>query len=129
MSDTRVRLGRRGEALAREHLEGAGYTILDANYRCQWGEIDLIAQQGKELVFVEVRTRRTAAYGSPQESITRQKAEHLVATALDYLQNHVPEPGRDNLNWRIDLISIRFDPAKSGAAPPQLEHLQHAVEL
>ena len=126
MSMSRVRLGRQGERLAQQHLLKAGYRIVAANYRCQWGEIDIVAEDGEELVFVEVRTRRSSAYGTPQESLTPEKIEHLHLAAQDYLQNRVPEPGRDNLNWRIDLVSIRF-PAGNGA--PLIEHLKHAVQL
>ena len=127
MSMSRVRLGRQGESLARQYLQQAGYRILAANYRCPWGEVDLVAQEGEELVFVEVRTRRSSAYGSPQESITAEKIERLQATAQDYLQNHTPEPGRSELHWRIDLVSIRFDGA--GASAPSIEHLKHAVQF
>ena len=129
MSMSRVRLGRQGENLARQYLLQAGYRILAANYRCPWGEIDLVAQDGEELVFVEVRTRRSSAYGSPQESITPEKIERLQATAQDYLQNHTPEPGRSELHWRIDLVSIRFDAARAGASAPSIEHLKHAVQF
>ena len=126
---SRVRLGRQGESLARQYLLQAGYRILAANYRCPWGEIDLVAQDGEELVFVEVRTRRSSAYGSPQESITPEKIERLQATAQDYLQNHTPEPGRSELQWRIDLVSIRFDTGGAGASAPTIEHLKHAVQF
>ena len=129
MSMSRVRLGRQGESLARQYLLQAGYRILAANYRCPWGEVDLVAQEGEELVFVEVRTRRSSAYGSPQESITPEKIERLQATAQDYLQNHTPEPGRSELQWRIDLVSIRFDAAGAGASAPTIEHLKHAVQF
>ena len=129
MSMSRVRLGRQGESLARQYLLQAGYRILAANYRCPWGEIDLVAQEGEELVFVEVRTRRSSAYGSPQESITPEKIERLQATAQDYLQNHTPEPGRSELQWRIDLVSIRFDATGAGASAPTIEHLKHAVQF
>ena len=128
MSTARVRLGRQGEKLARRHLERAGYRILDANYRCPWGEIDLVAQDGAELVFVEVRTRRAAEYGTPQESITAEKRQHLQATALDYLQKRRPEPAQSEIPWRIDLISVRFDRNAASNRPPLLEHLKYAVE-
>ena len=128
MSTARVRLGRQGENLARRHLERAGYRILDANYRCPWGEIDLVAQDGAELVFVEVRSRRTANYGTPQESITAEKREHLQAAALDYLQKRRPELGRSEIPWRIDLISVRFDGGAGKGQPPLIEHLKYAVE-
>ena len=128
MSTARVRLGRQGEKLARRYLERAGYHILDANYRCPWGEIDLVAQDGAELVFVEVRTRRAAGYGTPQESITAEKREHLQAAAQDYLQKRRPEPAQSEIPWRIDLISVRFDRNASQSQPPLLEHLKYAVE-
>ncbi len=140
----RVRLGREGERLARQYLEGAGYRVVAANYRCLWGEIDLIAWDGAELVFVEVRSRRSSGYGSPEESITPEKMERLLATAQDYLQNRLPELGRGEIDWRIDLIGIRFyagvteagmdagngrdERIKEGRAP-RIEHLKYAVEL
>ena len=55
--------------------------LLDANYRCRWGEVDIVAQEGDELVFVEVRTRRGAEYGTPEESVTAAKARRLIVTA------------------------------------------------
>ena len=65
MSMAKVRLGKRGEELAEGYLRAAGCGILATNYRCPWGEIDLIAQDGEELAFVEVRTRRGSAFGTP----------------------------------------------------------------
>ena len=146
VSMARVRLGRQGEMLARQYLLDAGYRILATNYRCPWGEIDIIAQEGAELVFVEVRTRRSSGYGSPQESITPEKVEHLHAAAQDYLQNHAPGPRPDELNWRIDLVSVRFNVKArfsadadadigvgvggvGGNKSPLIEHLKHAVQL
>ena len=128
MSTARIRLGRLGERMARQHLERAGYSIIAANYRCPWGEIDLIAQDGAELVFVEVRTRRSQDYGAPPESITAAKREHLRATALDYLQKHRPAAGAAEIPWRIDLISILFPARQNPPQPPTLEHLKYAVE-
>ena len=124
MSMTRVRLGKRGEELAAGYLRSAGCGILAANYRCPWGEIDLVAQDGEELAFVEVRTRRSTDYGTPQESITRRKAQHLVAAAQDYLQNHVPESNCADLPWRIDLVSICL---AQGQGSPQIDHIKYAV--
>ena len=144
MSMARVRLGRQGEKLARQYLLDAGYRILAANYRCPWGEIDIIAQEGAELVFVEVRTRRSSGYGSPQESITPEKVEHLHAAAQDYLQNHTLGPRPDELNWRIDLVSVRYNVEArvgvdadadigvggvEGNKSPLIEHLKYAVQL
>ena len=124
MSMAKVRLGKRGEALAAGFLRAAGCGILATNYRCPWGEIDLIAQDGEELAFIEVRTRRGSAFGTPRESITRKKADHLVATAQDYLQNHVPQNEQGNLAWRIDLVSIQMT---DGQRSPQIDHIKYAI--
>ena len=58
------------------------------NYRSRWGEVDIIAQLGEEMVFVEVKTRRAAAFGAPEESVTAAKFQRLIATAQDYLQKN-----------------------------------------
>lgn len=125
MTSSRVQLGRLGEELASGFLRSAGWGILAANYRCPWGEIDLVARDGEELAFVEVRTRRTSTFGTPQESITRRKAERLVATAQHYLQSHVPENDGADVLWRIDLVSIRL---AGGTGSPHIDHIKHAVQ-
>ena len=130
MAKSRVHLGRKGEDLAAGFLRSAGCDILTTNYRCPWGEIDLVARDGDELAFVEVRTRRSVAYGSPQESITRRKAGHLVAAAEHFLQNHAPVndgPMSDSkdMPWRIDLVSIRLT---NGAPYPEIDHIKYAVQ-
>ena len=124
MTTSRVQLGRRGEELASGYLRSAGCGILAANYRCPWGEIDLVAQDGEELAFVEVRTRRTPSFGPPQESITLRKAERMVAAAQHYLQNHSPPNGGVDIPWRIDLVSISLT---GGAGSPQIDHIKYAV--
>jgi putative endonuclease len=122
MPTSRTILGHRGEDLARRTLQDKGYSILDTNYRCRWGEIDIIAQQGDELVFVEVRTRSSSTYGAPEESVTLAKVRRLVATAQHYLQNH----GGDSLDWRIDLISVKMGPTGNSTG---IDHLRHAVQM
>src|SRR5947209_7314149 len=68
-----LRIGRRGEEAAAEQLKAAGYRILARNYRCPSGEIDLVAEERGVLVFVEVKTRSSAAYGSPRDAVTPAK--------------------------------------------------------
>ena len=114
-------MGAWGEGHARRYLEDRGYAVLDTNYRCRWGEVDIVARQGPELVFVEVRTRRGAAFGTPQESITAAKSRRLAATAQDYLQKH----GLEQAEWRIDLVSIHLDVSGKLLA---VDHLENAVE-
>lgn len=104
-------IGRIGERLARSHLEARGYAVIAANYRCRWGEIDLIARDGPVWAFVEVRTRRSNAYGSPEESVTPAKLERLTLAAQDYLAQHTANTAA--IQWRIDLIAVRLGPNRS----------------
>lgn len=118
-----IEVGRIGERIARHHLEGKGYRIVDANYQCRWGEVDLIAVDGSVWVFVEVRARRSAAYGSPEESITPAKARRLTLTAQDFLRQRVA--AHANLEWRIDLVAIRLGPNRRVLS---INHLENIVE-
>lgn len=87
MQTPRARIGRSAEILAARELGKRGYVILDCNYRCAYGEIDLVARDGDSLVFVEVRCRRTSSYGTPAESVTPAKQNRLIAAAQHYLQS------------------------------------------
>ena len=121
MITSRMRLGDSGERMARRHLVSRGYAILEKNYRCRYGEVDIVAQQGAELVFTEVRTRRGEQFGTAQESITSTKAKHLIAASQHYLERH----SLMDMDWRIDLVSINWP---RGSAAPGIEHLEYAVE-
>jgi putative endonuclease len=122
MSDSRQRLGKRGEEMAKRHLQAIGYRILEANHRAKAGEIDLVAEKDGALVFVEVRARTGAAIGSPEESITPRKRSHMVDAAQEYLQSHDVE-GRE---WRIDLVALEFSP---GGRLVRLDVLENPVEV
>lgn len=107
MSDARRGLGKLGEDLAADHLLKHGYTIRERNYRvAQLGEIDIVAEEGDCLVYVEVKTRRGSAYGTPEESITVAKKLRLVQLAMSYRQAHEAEglPAGD----RIDVIVVEL---------------------
>ena len=78
-------LGPFGEAWAKAYLEGLGYRIRETNFRCALGEIDLVAEEGEELVFVEVKTRRSAAFGYPEEQLSSSKKRRLGRLAQWYL--------------------------------------------
>ena len=121
MVTSRMRLGESGEQMASRHLLKRGYAILEKNYRCRHGEVDIVAQQGAELVFTEVRTRTGSEFGTAQESITSIKAKHLIAASQHYLERH----SLTDIDWRIDLVSINWPP---GGAAPGIEHLEYAVE-
>lgn len=97
-------LGRTGERLAAEELTRRGYRILSHNVYSQYGEIDLIAEHGADLVFVEVKTRRGDAYGLPEEAITRRKQQKLIQNALHYLD----QQSCSERSWRIDVVAVQM---------------------
>lgn len=101
---TRQGLGRTGERLASEELIRQGYRILERNVRCSYGEIDLIAEDGEDLVFVEVKTRRGNAYGLPEEAVTLRKQQKLVQVATWYLDLHQCM----ERSWRIDVVAVQM---------------------
>lgn len=97
--------GQRAEQLACAHLESAGLVLIDRNYRCARGELDLIMQHRATLVFVEVRYRRQTRYGSGAESVGPRKRARLIATAEHYLQRN---PRRAAQPARFDVVAIRL---------------------
>ena len=120
MSDGRRRLGAFGERLAAAHLEAKGYRIRARNYRCREGEIDIVAQDGQTLVFVEVRTRRGDALGGPAESVTAVKQSRLVTAATAYVQA-LADPPPDQ---RIDVVAVQLSPDGRLLA---IDHIEGAV--
>jgi putative endonuclease len=98
-------IGILGERLARDFLGKNGYHILETNYRCPEGEIDIIARYEDTLVFIEVRTKKSLQFGSPEESITPAKMERLRVLAAHYRQTHNNLPP----SWRIDVVAIQLD--------------------
>lgn len=114
-------LGRRGERIAERALIGRGYRILDRNWRCREGEIDLVARDGDSLVFVEVKTRSSDAFGHPFEAITAAKLARLRRLASAWLaaggqRAAISSAGR----IRIDAIAV----LAPRDAPATLEHLE-----
>ncbi len=109
-------VGAWGEQLAATHLVEQDMVILDRNWRCDLGELDLVARDGNALVVCEVKTRRGAAFGSPLEAVTRQKAARLRRLAMRWLDEHPVSP----LEVRIDVIGIVVSPGSA----PGIEHLR-----
>jgi len=110
MSNARRGLGNLGEDLAADYLYKHGYVIRERNWRVpQLGEIDIVAEEGGSLVFVEVRTRRGRAYGAPEESLTVAKKLRLVQLAMSYRQSHAGAvlPADD----RIDVVAVELTTA------------------
>lgn len=113
MADGRSSFGRRGEDAACAYLERHGYTVVARNYRCRWGEIDVIAVKGGTLAFVEVKTRHSLKFGTPGMAVTYAKQQKIRTTALHYLQQH---GGYNSISF--DVIEILADGGKA-----KLRHL------
>ncbi len=96
------RLGREGEDLAARYLEEAGLRVIDRRAKTKYGELDLVALDGGEVVFVEVKTRCGGAYGRPEEAVTKAKRGHLRRSALAWLDAHRAS-GRP---YRIDVVAV-----------------------
>ena len=94
-----------GEKLAKDFLKKKGYRIKETNYRCPEGEIDIIAKHKDSLVFIEVRTKKSREFGSPEESITPTKMERLRSVTSHYRQTHNDLP----LLWRIDVVAVELN--------------------
>ena len=105
MTKARQRTGQLGEHLAAEKLVAQGYEIVERNYRCTAGEMDIIARDRECYAFVEVRARRGRGCGTPEESITPPKQRRLIEIARTYLQ----ERALHNVDWRIDVVAVEWD--------------------
>ena len=101
----RKEIGILGEKLAKNFLKKEGYRIRETNFRCREGEIDIIAEIEDCLVFVEVRTKTSYSFGTPEESLVFDKKEKLVRSALKYLDTHQNLPSC----WRIDFVAVELD--------------------
>jgi putative endonuclease len=117
---SRQRLGRLGEDVAARYLQRSGWRILDRNVRCPAGELDIVADDGTSVVFVEVRTRSGAGFGAPEETITPAKTRRLLRCAMTYLASK-QVLGRD---WRVDLIAIHA----AGDRITRLTHYPHVAQ-
>lgn len=104
---TNTEVGREGEAIAAQALVAHGYRVIDRNWRCAAGEIDLIAQHQDVWVFVEVKLRRGDAFGTPEEAVTLAKQRRLLDAGVLYMQSI----GQDDAVWRIDIVAIEMSPA------------------
>lgn len=112
--------GTLGEDIACDFLGKNGYRIIERNFRCPGGEVDIVARQKDTLVFVEVRTKSSRAFGSPEESITAAKMEKLRNLADYYRQNRADLPE----SWRIDVVAIEMN---GRGAVTRIELIENAV--
>ncbi len=103
----RQQVGRAGEEAATEYLCRQGYRILERNFRCRLGEIDLIARDGRTLVFIEVKTRRSRTFGDPAFAVTSEKQRRLILASQVYLGRK----GDPQDVCRFDVVTIQLDRA------------------
>ena len=117
-SNTRVRLGARGERIAARHLKRNGYRIVSRNFRAAGAEVDLVAMDGETLVFVEVKTRLDTRTGDPQEAVDRRKQAHIRRAGTIFVDRNRAEsrPIRFDVvaiagagsNWRVEILKDAF---------------------
>jgi putative endonuclease len=109
-------LGNKGENIASDYLKKIGYEILDKNFRTRYGEIDLIAGDDEEIVFTEVKTRRSSNFGYPEEAVDEKKIEKIIKVANAWME----EKEKFDNSWRIDIIAIELD-----VQPPKITHIKN----
>ena len=114
-------LGQRGEAAAARHLRRLGYKLISGSTRSRLGEIDIIAVDGRTVVFVEVKTRQSHDAGHPAEAVTPDKQQRLTRLALGYLKRH----GLLQHSARFDVVAVTWP---NGQRRPILEHVKNAFE-
>ena len=119
--DPRRAVGQEGESVAEQYLRHKGYRIVARNLRSALGELDLVAEDGQVLVFVEVKARRTDAFGGAIYAVHQRKQEKLIQLAAQYLARHHI---KDRL-CRFDVVLLQG----VGTDPAQIEHIQNAFEV
>jgi putative endonuclease len=120
MTQERLSLGRTGEELAAAHLKARKYKIIERNYRCPLGEMDIIAREEGSLVFVEVKTRATKDFGGPAAAVNQRKQRQLSRVALMYLnQKKVKDAPA-----RFDVVAVDLS-----GPHPRIEVIQNAFDL
>jgi putative endonuclease len=119
-TDSTRAIGARGEALAIARLKKLGYRVLEQNFLCRGGEIDIVARQGEVLVFVEVKARGSDAFGSPLEAVGPTKRRRLERAAQVYLS----QKKLHGVPVRFDLVGVRLD-----RDPPEVEVVPNAFDV
>ena len=114
-------VGKRGEEIAASYLKGQKFTIVERNFRCKGGEVDIIAREGNTLVFVEVKSRRTLLFGPPQMALTPFKQRQISKAALTWLA----QKKLFGTSARFDVIAILLPDHEV----PVIEHIRNAFDL
>lgn len=113
-------LGQEGERIAESYLRKKGYRVVERNYRCPVGELDLILLDRRVVVFVEVKTRTDDRFGAPLESVGPRKQQKMIKTALFFLSRH----RLYNRDARFDVVGISYQ-----GGEPMVEHVENAFEI
>ena len=121
MSDNRQKIGVMGEQLAANYLRKTGKKILCTNYRCRYGEIDIIARDQETILFIEVKSRTSNTFGPPAAAVTMHKQQQIIKTALYYLT----EKNLSDTAVRLDVIAVLFQREQE----PCIEYISNAFEI
>jgi putative endonuclease len=116
----RIQTGKKGEDIAVAYLKNKGYRIIERNYKCLFGEIDIVAKDGDMVVFVEVKSRKSERFGDPQGAVGREKQKKISRISLTYLEEKHLYP----CDARFDVVAIKMLPAGS-----IVELIQNAFDL
>ncbi|MFH2011210.1 MAG: YraN family protein [Pseudomonadota bacterium] len=104
MTKERISLGKRGEEIAVSYLKGLKYKIIERNYKCKFGEVDIIAKDKKTVTFIEVKTRSSLEYGHPSQGVDKRKQYQISKVALDYIN----KKNIQNLDTRFDVVTVQI---------------------
>lgn len=116
-----TKIGRNGEDVAEEYLRKHGYTIVERNFRVRGGEIDIIAKRRDELIFFEVKTRKTSVYGYPEQSVSVKKAFFVARAIREFVRRHRVSSAQ---YIRFDIIAIERDTGVSGWRMHHIENVE-----
>ena len=109
-------LGRYGEQVAARHLVGDGFVVLERNWRCDLGEVDILARDGDVLVVCEVKTRRSTSHGAPFEAVTERKLHRLERLGMRWMRERAVRPA----SMRVDVVSV----LRPASGPTVIEHVR-----
>ncbi len=124
-SGDRLDTGRIGEQWCVEFLKKKGYKIVERNFRCRYGEIDVVARDGDTLVFIEVKTRRSRGFGLPKDSLDARKKRRIITASMNFLRKAaVVDPSLQECPVRFDVVGIEL-----GQGGYAVEHIQNAFEV
>jgi len=116
----RIQTGKQGEDLAVAYLKKEGYVVIERNYRCLFGEVDIVAKDGDTIVFVEVKSRRSDRFGEPQMAVGLEKQKRISRISLKYLEDRHLYP----CNARFDVVAVKIMPEGG-----KVELIRNAFEL